>query len=134
MAVDPRGKLLAIAGSSGTVGLWDLAARTKVADLPGHTAEVNALEFAADGRLLATTGDDRKVILWDVATRTRWATLSGHTEEVVSTAWKHDSTRLATGSRDHTVTVWLTNPDEAVAHLCERLTRDFPTEPASGCR
>ncbi|MEU4443406.1 protein kinase [Actinosynnema sp. NPDC050801] len=42
-----------------------------VANLTGHTGEVNSLAFAPDGGLLATTGMDATIRLWDTAT---WAT------------------------------------------------------------
>ncbi|MFD7626960.1 hypothetical protein ACFV7Q_13165 [Streptomyces sp. NPDC059851] len=70
-AVDfsPAGRLLASAGSDGTIRLWNTAARPPTqlgAALRGSRGAVRALAFSPGGHLLAGTGDDGTVHLWDV--------------------------------------------------------------------
>jgi WD40 repeat protein len=71
----PDGKTLASAGgfggvdTGGVVQLWDVAARTEVATLPGYPFSVEHPSFLAasrDGKLLAFGGADGVVRLFDV--------------------------------------------------------------------
>lgn len=125
----PSGSLLATAGMNGTITLWDVHSRQRVAELADHTGDVRSMAFAPGEDLLATTGADDKVVLWDLESRTRWATLTGHTGDVISMAWNPVDSQLATGSEDNTVTFWTTDPRTAVAELCRSLAGNFPAEP-----
>ncbi len=71
LAFDPTGTLLASGSHDSTVRIWNVANRTTIAVLRGHTQNtaVNALAFTPDGQRLVSGGQDGQVILWDVAQR-----------------------------------------------------------------
>ena len=71
LAWSPNGRLLA-SGSDGdhTVKIWDVAKRKQTLTLRGHTANVIALAWSADGGQLASVSaaTDQTVRVWDIAT------------------------------------------------------------------
>jgi WD40 repeat protein len=70
IALSHDGRLLASADSrSHAVHLWDVAARTALPSLAGHTGKVRALLFSADGARLYSASADSTVLAWDVAGR-----------------------------------------------------------------
>jgi WD40 repeat protein len=73
LAVSPDGKWFATSHlfwratrKEHWVQLWDVASLKSTADLPGATAEIEALSFSPDSRLLAMVGG-RKLLVWNVA-------------------------------------------------------------------
>ena len=117
MSFSPNGKTLASASDDNTVKLWDVATRTNIATLQGHTGDVESVSFSPDGTTLASSGRDDTVKLWDVATRTNIATLQGHTGDVESVSFSPDGTTLASSGRDDTVKLWDVETHENIATL-----------------
>ncbi len=95
----PDGKKIASAG--GTVNLWDVATRQKIATFGGG----REVAFSPNGRILAT-GVSKTVKLWDVATQRTIATLEGHTHLVDSLAFSPDDTIIASGGYDGMIRLW----------------------------
>ncbi|XP_070536971.1 WD repeat, SAM and U-box domain-containing protein 1-like [Ptychodera flava] len=115
--------LMATCGADFMVKLWDLHVKPNCTiklrcTLEGHTAQVMACAFSADGRLLTchqvaccSLGGDKTVILWDPLKGDKLQTIVGHTRYVTSCAFSVDGQYLATGSNDKTCRLWKLNAD-----------------------
>jgi WD40 repeat protein len=68
VAYSPDGTALAVAGSDGTLHLWNVAAGHHYATIRGHRARALSIVFSRDGRTLVSGGNDHCIKLWDVAT------------------------------------------------------------------
>jgi WD40 repeat protein len=64
LAFAPDGKTLAVGSSTGTVTLWDIAARKERLRLSGLKGRVTALVFAPDGPMLAAGDSEGTVKIW----------------------------------------------------------------------
>lgn len=114
LAYSPSGSTLASGNSDGSITLWDVGTRGKIAILtdperpgPGED-EIWSVAFSPDGALLASGNNIGPVGLWDVASRRRVAALKGHKDDYVkAVTFSPDGTLLATASAaDYTVRLW----------------------------
>ncbi|MYF91008.1 MAG: T9SS type A sorting domain-containing protein [Gemmatimonadetes bacterium] len=67
VAFSPDGTLLASGSEDDTVKLWDVATKTNIATLEGHTDYVYSVAFSPDGTLLASGSEDDTVKLWGIS-------------------------------------------------------------------
>jgi hypothetical protein len=67
VSLSSDGALLAAGTSTGQIGVWQVANRTPLWSVQGHTGGVWGVALSADGRLLASAGGDATVRLWEVA-------------------------------------------------------------------
>ncbi len=72
----------------------------------GHSQEINAVAFSADGAILASASDDATVKLWRVKDRQAHRTLRGHTDDVQGVVFTPDGERVVSGGKDNTVRIW----------------------------
>ena len=110
--------LIASAGDSNTIKLWDLKNDT-VSTLRGHTRQINSIAFSPDGQLLASGGDDWTFRLWDVRTQQNIATLEDVSDrtrwQIKEVAFSHDGQRLATAGQH--VKLWDVRTQTEIATL-----------------
>ena len=92
VAFSPDGNQIA-AGIYGEVDLWDVASKTIIATLKGHTRWVHSVAYSPDGKMLAAGLNDDKVELWDISARTK--TTLTHEGLVGSVAFSPDGRTLA---------------------------------------
>jgi WD40 repeat protein len=110
-AFSPDGDLVATATGDwkdwrvpGEVKLWSAKTGAELASLPGHTAQVNAVEFSPDGRRLAT-GAGSHLRVWDVASR-KLVSESNTRAGVRRISWFPDGERLALARYPGHVGIW----------------------------
>ncbi|HJO33648.1 MAG TPA: WD40 repeat domain-containing protein [Anaerolineales bacterium] len=65
IAFTQSGDKIAVGAVDGDLTLWDLTGEQQAA-LPGHTVEVTAIAFSADGLTLATLDINKQVCLWNL--------------------------------------------------------------------
>jgi WD40 repeat protein len=106
VAFSPDGSLLAAAGRTGQIELWDVTSRSHTGELRDHKVQLTCLAFSPDGRTIAA-GDVAGIVrLWELDTGAVRRYLRGHRGTVRSVAFSPDGRSLATGSTDTTVLVW----------------------------
>jgi serine/threonine protein kinase/WD40 repeat protein len=115
VAIDPPGRLLAVADAEGDVTFWDADSGERLAPTlaPAGLSRVRALAFSPDGKTLAIARD-RRLLLWDVGRRTFRPGLpeEGLHANLLSLAYSPDGTRLAAGLEDGTFCVWDLSEDK----------------------
>jgi len=124
-AFAPDGKVVATAGSDGTIRLWDSATAKEVRVIQVHRGLIYSLRFL-QRQTLASAGADRVVSLWDVATASAvHAGFAGHRSDIKSVAFSPDGGMVLSGSRDSTVKFWQTDPPNALYVLHARRSGSF---------
>jgi WD40 repeat protein len=125
LAFSADGKQLLSGGHDGIVRLWDVAAGTKLLDIPAKPPAqpnmapppdniIHSLAFAPDGKLFAAGGTDSQVHLFSLPDGKYARSMPGHTSSVTALAFHPSGTVLVSGSRDRTVRLWA--PANGQAH------------------
>ena len=86
--------------------IWNIEDEEVTGSLEGHTDDVLAIVYSADGKLRATAGEDRIIRLWDPTTDKLVGTLEKHDEGVTCLAFSPDGKTLASGGREKLIHLW----------------------------
>jgi len=118
VAISPDDRFVA-AGSHGTVvRIWDVATRTLVHCLRGHTDSVFSVAFTPDGKGLVSCSKDKTLKYWEFSAALSGAhetggqfskcllDFTGHRDTVLSVAISHDGQWIVSGSVDCGVQFW----------------------------
>lgn len=103
VAVLPTGRV-AVGRSDGIIDIWGSQSRSLLAQLHGHSGEVEALDVLSDGRLVSG-GRDSVIRIWQVGRRAVNQQLHGHEGIVAMFSIRRDGT-MASSATDGTVRVW----------------------------
>ncbi|WP_019500718.1 NB-ARC domain-containing protein [Pseudanabaena sp. PCC 6802] len=106
VAFSPDDRLLAAAGTSEDIHLWQSIDGQELFTLKGHKNWVLSIAFSPDSQLLASAGEDNSIKLWDVRDGNCLLTLLGHTDYVHTVTFNPDVQVLASGSIDRTIKLW----------------------------
>jgi WD40 repeat protein len=107
VAYSPDNNLIATAGESAALKLWDPVKGSEIQTLSGHTDEVLGIAFSRDAQEIVSGGWDRTVKIWDPKTGSPTASLGG-LGVVYSVALSPDSRWVALGSGESTLMLWNT--------------------------
>ena len=103
VAFSPDGALVAGIGTSGRLGVWEVASGREVLDIQAHRALASDIDFSPGGRSIATAGGDGAAV-WSLATGEPLAAMDAGNVRAV--AYSPDGDRLATAGDDTTTRVW----------------------------
>ncbi|HLK60312.1 MAG TPA: AAA-like domain-containing protein, partial [Chthonomonadaceae bacterium] len=106
LTFSPNNQTLAVGRyDDGSVELWDISSKQRIAILQGHTTTVNGVAFSPDGRYLATGSWDGTIRLYDVIAHQPIGRLISHTNRVTSVAFSPNGSWLASGGSDE-IKIW----------------------------
>ena len=103
----PDGTLLATGMEDRSIRLWQVADRTLLQTLRGHSGEVLSLDFAPDGSMLASGGADNTIRLWRISDGRLVRTFNQPPAAVLSVKYSPDGTILATLTGDGLARLWV---------------------------
>lgn len=104
--ISPTGKITVAQNGATKAELMDPASG-EIVELEGHTGQVIALVFDADGKRIATTSVDRSARVYDANTGNLLCILEGgHGDVVRAMAFSPDGRLLATGGQDNIIRIW----------------------------
>ena len=100
------GKLLCVGGDDGGVKIFDVASKTLLRTLTGHTNATHVSHFVG-AKEIASFSDDKTVRLWDISTEEEVLQFNKHTDYVRAGCISPSSSDIiVSGSYDHSVYVW----------------------------
>ncbi len=127
-AFSPDGRVLAVPGGPGRIGLWDVVTRTESTVLGGPFGQALTVAFSPDGRRLAHGGQDGAIAVWDVASRSALVDGVRTDGPVTKIRFSPDGRLLATAG-DTGVRLWDAADGRPLATLVDRGPGDVAFSP-----
>ena len=113
LSIGPSPQLVAAGGVDGSVRLWDIDSRRKVASFrtelhqrAGHEALATSLAFSPDGAFLASGHVDGNIHLWSLDMGDEVTVRVRHEASIGQVAFSPDGGTLASCALDSTVKLW----------------------------
>ncbi|MEW6731956.1 MAG: protein kinase [Acidobacteriota bacterium] len=116
----PDGQWLISGHADGSILLWSVKERQRVANFNKHAGPVRAVAFSPDGKQIASASDDRSVIIWDAQSGLKKTVLLGHNTRVNAILFSPDGNSVISGDFEGKIFLW---------NLKENTSRQF----AVGC-
>lgn len=114
-ALSPNERLLAAAGDSNRVEIWDRIERRLIAVLNVQEAFVGEICFSPDGAILAAACHDGKLRLWNCSDWTSAGVWPGHQRIATSLRFVSDGSRLLSVGADGVIRAWDTSTGACLA-------------------
>lgn len=97
--------LLAVAGTDGTVKVWDVQERLSLVTFDAHEDAIVAVALSPDGKLLATTGVSGIIKIWDWESKTKTSEYDLQNAIADDMVFSPDGTQLAVATPNF-VALW----------------------------
>lgn len=105
LATSSDGRLLAAAGETNHVRIWNLESGEIEVDVERFSRRINAVEFSPQSDLIAFGGDERVLMTYDLETK-KLRRLLGHQKTILDVAFSPDGLTIASCSANGDVRLW----------------------------
>ncbi|MDA7979917.1 MAG: WD40 repeat domain-containing protein [Pirellulales bacterium] len=122
LAFSKDNRMLASAGDTNVISIWELATGAEMARLTGLRHDVRDVMFSPDGRFLVSAGTDGTARVWNLSTGREIVSNIKHDQQIKAFSFSPDGTRLATASNDRTALVWVFAPNDGVPPVTQLVT------------
>lgn len=106
IAVHYGGKLAAVGGKNGKIGIYSIPSGKLIKTLQAGTDVVASLAFAPKSDILISGGYDKTARIWDISTGELKKELSRHSDTVKSVGISSEAKYAVTGGDDGNVFLW----------------------------
>ena len=101
------GKLLCVGTSEGQLKIFDVATKTLLRILRGHSTATHRCDFTPDNTHVLSFSDDKTIGLWDLPSESLVQQFSSHTDYVrCGSPFNLNSDLILSGGYDKTVMLW----------------------------
>jgi WD40 repeat protein len=101
-----NGGAVAVGNADGTVEVWEILRKDRVANWKAHRDTVTGVAFMPDGKKLVTVSTDHTARLWDVETQREVWSFGRALNAFYSVAVSPDGNRIAGGTWDQSIKIW----------------------------
>ena len=122
IAFSTDNRMIACAGDTNVIYIWELATGAKMSRLMGSRRDIQDIAFSPDGRFLVSAGADGNARIWDLLTEREIASTIKHDQKIEALAFSPDGTRLATASNDRSALIWEFAPGKSAPVVAQPIT------------